>query len=232
MPRSLWLSRDWAKMRSLASSMAWRRRRANAVALQRLGGLQGAGDGLDRHLRGHLAGGRARPCRRTPGTGRPWGPAAMVSGSLGSFTPDRLRDVRDEEVVLVVLADEADVGLAERGDPDVRRVIHALEARRKARRLSYLEAQQLVADSDQIPGGQQVLVPQPDEGAVRAAQVHQRDAVAPECRPARAGATGTRRRRTRCRPARGPGSPRPGSGGRCRGWCRPRSAAAGAPRGA
>ena len=109
------------KMRSLASSMARRSRRANGVAL-------------------HAA--RPRPaCRRStstaiceatsPAAAPPMPSQTRNSGALGaqrdltaarvaSSVRDCPRDVGDEQVVLVVLADQPDVGLAEGRDPDVR----------------------------------------------------------------------------------------------------------------
>ena len=171
MPRSLWLSRDWAKMRSLASSMAWRSRRANGSRSSGLGGLQRAGDGLDRHLRGHLAGGGAAHAvahqEQGPlGSQRRW-PAARSA----RCTRAPVGDVGDEEVVLVVLADEAHVGLAERRDPDVGRVIHALDssAKRSFAILSRTAAARRPFGSGRPGTGG--AGPQPDERSVRAAQV-------------------------------------------------------------
>ena len=58
-PRSLWLSRDWMKIRSLARCDRPAQEAREPVARLRLGGGQRFVDRVDRHLRGDLAGRRA-----------------------------------------------------------------------------------------------------------------------------------------------------------------------------
>ena len=83
-----------------------------AVAGLRLGRRHRVEDGIDGHLGGHLArGGAAHPVADQQRA--PLSPSLNLKGLAWLSRTDPARDVGDQEVVLVVLADKPDVGLAE-----------------------------------------------------------------------------------------------------------------------
>ena len=92
------------------------------VARQRLGRAERLVDRIDRHLRRHLARGRAAHAVAHEQEG------ALVAELdrerlLAVVRAHARRDVRHEEVVLVVLADQTDVGLSEDLDVDGGRAV-------------------------------------------------------------------------------------------------------------
>jgi hypothetical protein len=80
-------------------------------------------NGIDGHGGGHFAGSRAAHAVANE-EDRPLGAELELQNLFGRRGSQSRLDIGEQEVVLVVLADESHIGLAEDGDLDVRGAFH------------------------------------------------------------------------------------------------------------